>query len=648
MTAGIKITKKEIIQEIRKAWKNGEDITPGAVDKNKLKRYYKSNSTNNHFPSWQQAIERAGIPYASAIKRNKEIKKERKERQNEEKEKEFLKELIIAHNNGIDLSSSALQKDKKNNYLYYKGQSIYYKEHKALFWETALKKANLPLEEIIKQQKWTKEKIILILKNKAKAKEDLLISNIGSGLEKAIYRIFGNYEQALISAKINPKKAIINHIQTKEEILEEIISLHSQGIDINYTKLLHSNIKEYRNLVNKSIKRFKKSWKEIVEKAGIDYTPYIVKRRDRTKEVIIKEIKEIQAKGEQLNVSNIVNKYPSLISAATKKYSSWRQAIEACGMDYSKVKQQAEPLTENQIIDIIKEAHSLNYDLNVSAILKLRKDNPLKRAYNASLNNFGSWRNAIKYAGIDYEKIKKVKTHSLRNITNTILEAAKNGHTLKPSKITNPDLKNTYHAATRKKISWKKLIEKNNIQIDYKLRNCWKGEQSILEYLRQKYTYGIVTAPTSDRNFAAAARSYFPTIKEAVEKAGLIYSIKGKITEELIMNNHNMEILYKYNKGFLQKIVDETYYSTWDKLRRRIDKQDLENEAFTLFVDSLPKKPAKEDLREYSKPIIAEGLKNFIKINYNDILFSEEIFFDLFRSDKKILKQNTEDQYNQI
>lgn len=107
-----------------------------------------------------------------------------------------------------------------------------------------------------------------------------------------------------------------------------------------------------------------------------------------------------------------------------------------------------------------------------------------------------------------------------------------------------------------------------------------------------------------------------------------------------------MEILYKYNKGFLQKIVDETYYSTWDKLRRRIDKQDLENEAFTLFVDSLPKKPAKEDLREYSKPIIAEGLKNFIKINYNDILFSEETFFDLFRSDKRILKQNTEDQYN--
>jgi hypothetical protein len=645
MTNHQKITDEEIRSGILEAWNNGEDITPSAMEQSPYKKFYKAYSSHGHFKYWKETVENTGTSYKDVELRHKKIQEKKRIIILETRKKEFLEELVTAHNNHINLSGGTIQKDKVNSHLYHRAKTIY-RDKGRLFWETALKESNLPLDEIIIQQNWTPKKIILTLQEKVKSKEDLSSNNLGTGLEKAIHREYGSKENALIKAKKSPKKLINYRRETDDDLINGIKKMHSCGINLNYTTLLHSRNKNYKRLVSKSIKRFKKAWGKIVEeKAGIDYTPYIVKRTNRTKDKILLEIKEIEANGEPLNIGYMQDKHPALVSAAQTAYKSWRATIEAYGLNYADVKKQIEPLSKKEIRKRIRTAHDAGRDLSISAMLKLDKKDPLKEAYHASFSNFENWKTAIKEEGLDYEKIRRYKSHSIRSIANTVVEAAKNDQSLKPSEMTDPTLKQTYAAAQRRNIPWKRFIEQNNIKLDYTLHNSWKNENQILNYLRQTYTTGVATGISKDKHVSGSIKTFFNTAKEAAEKAGLIYSRTGRIDGAILDNKCNTEILYKYNQGFLQEIVDDVYHSLWDKVKNRIDKQDLEIEAFAIFIESLHEKPAKANLRDYTKPIIVEGLKSFMNNHYKEVLFTKDVFFDLQTLENSRMNESLEDEY---
>ncbi|MFH1803007.1 MAG: hypothetical protein ABH864_06195 [archaeon] len=163
----------------------------------------------------------------------------------------------------------------------------------------------------------------------------------------------------------------------------------------------------------------------------------------------------------------------------------------------------------------------------------------------------------------------------------------------------------------------------------------WENGAQILEYLKENFSAGVVTGASNDRNFAAATRTYFGTVPEAVRKADLIYSKSGRVTKAMVEDPRNVGILYSCNAEFLQQIADKVYFGARYGKRRTLDQGDLVSEGFMRFLEVLPDKPPKEGIRKFTywpvrKALLDQNREMFGK----EATFGEEVYFDLFRADK--------------
>jgi hypothetical protein len=92
--------------------------------------------------------------------------------------------------------------------------------------------------------------------------------------------------------------------------------------------------KEHSTLYANACKAFG-SWKQALEACGIEYES---SRNNRkwTRERIVKEIKRLKAEGRSLRPSVLrKNGMTTLLSATEYHFGSWKRAVEACGINYS-------------------------------------------------------------------------------------------------------------------------------------------------------------------------------------------------------------------------------------------------------------------------------------------------------------------------
>ena len=141
MTRGVQHTKDEIINAIKAAWEKGEDLRTAAVQKGPMRWAFRS--YGYYFESWKKTLAAAGISY-------KDVKSRAKERDR----LRFLEDLAEAHAMGVDLSAAALQQGNRSLYdrskRYYEGRFA---------WENALTDAGLPVEKIVRQRRWDRDKV---------------------------------------------------------------------------------------------------------------------------------------------------------------------------------------------------------------------------------------------------------------------------------------------------------------------------------------------------------------------------------------------------------------------------------------------------------------------------------------------------------
>jgi hypothetical protein len=103
---------------------------------------------------------------------------------------------------------------------------------------------------------------------------------------------------------------------------------------------------------------------------------------------------------ERLNSHYYATTYPDVHAAAERLFGSWKAAIEAAGLDYSKVRRYKR-WSRDKVIRKIKEAYAKDKPINSNA---KQKNN--KALYMAAIKRFGNWENAVKSAGINYRKVR--------------------------------------------------------------------------------------------------------------------------------------------------------------------------------------------------------------------------------------------------
>ncbi len=189
-----------------------------------------------------------------------------------------------------------------------------------------------------------------------------------------------------------------------ETIVGIIRELHERGVDLSPTGIRKTHGPLFSSARSKS--HFG-SWRGAVEAAGIDYST--VKRGEQvwSPARIIRGIRAAYERGEDLLSVSFKNRNKKLYSAACAKryFGSWRKALIAAGLDYDKMRGE-HFWSPQRIIRKIRELHAAGQPLNWSRI-----DKTCPSLYRAARRkeNFGSWRSALRAAGVDEDARQRGK-----------------------------------------------------------------------------------------------------------------------------------------------------------------------------------------------------------------------------------------------
>ncbi|HTW90309.1 MAG TPA: hypothetical protein VMH22_01185 [bacterium] len=129
---------------------------------------------------------------------------------------------------------------------------------------------------------------------------------------------------------------------------------------------------------------------------------------------VLRMIGELSRGGKPLNSGYIARNHPALAYAGRKFYGTWENTIKAAGLDYETIRRKSF-WSKDEIVSQIRTLKAAGEALNVSAAERTHGG-----LVGAAAVYFGSWRQAIKAAGLDYAKIKRQKEWSKAEIVSEI------------------------------------------------------------------------------------------------------------------------------------------------------------------------------------------------------------------------------------
>jgi len=339
-------------------------------------------------------------------------------------------------------------------------------------------------------------------------------------------------------------------------------SLNAQNAKTNYGSVYNAACK----------KRYFGSWRSAVEAAGFDYNA-IKKETKRkaalkctkwTKEIIIQKIIELYKNGESLANSKVRIKYATLRMAARDKFGSWKNAIEAAGLNYDKINLRAneEKWNKKKVTNRILLIYQEGGDISNTHLRKV--NNSLLKA---GINHFGNWRKAVESTGIVYDTILKCVPYKWNK--SKVIEELRRVHNLGEELSDDNISKNRnalYNAGRKYFGNWKSAVEATGFdytQIRHYQQQYWSKEK-IVKSILQLNKKGVdlndneIARTNGALRSIACSRRYFGSWRNAIEAAGFNYK---DICKDL--NN-------EARKGFLfEKYCEQIFGLLNPKLKRQ-------------------------------------------------------------------------------
>lgn len=184
--------------------------------------------------------------------------------------------------------------------------------------------------------------------------------------------------------------------------------------------------------------------------------------RKWSKESIALEILRMFQSGEDLNYAYVSQNQVALLRAATRYFGSWRSAIEYAGLNYEDIRRY-KSWSRERILDRIRELHEKGEDLSWRHV-STRLD-PQLAAAATKRKHFGSWRNAVAAAGLDYGMIRRYREWDEEKIKESLRELYEKGVDLNAKHMEEYDI-TLITAARRRFDSWDQALTAAGL--DYK------------------------------------------------------------------------------------------------------------------------------------------------------------------------------------
>ncbi|MBI4098748.1 MAG: hypothetical protein HY437_01785 [Candidatus Magasanikbacteria bacterium] len=274
------------------------------------------------------------------------------------------------------------------------------------------------------------------------------------------------------------------------------------------------------------------SWRKAIEATGLTYDDVRVLHHVCpvwSKEKIIVTIKEMHGRKQPLNYYHVETKKPRLLGAAVTHFGGWAQAIDAAGLDYSKLRKWRLQRSWSKTAIVTEVIRRANEGLSIRGNDIFREDQGL---YKAAMQHFGKrgWAKARVLAGFDPIDPRPDKIWNKQTIRQEILRLIKNGIALNTSSLEGTAYNYIIVAGHRVFGSWAKAIRAAGL--DYgKIRKGrekgWWTKPRIIMCIRNLEKRGFRLSHSTLRNthrpLLEAARMYFGSWSQAVEAAGISY-----------------------------------------------------------------------------------------------------------------------------
>lgn len=186
--------------------------------------------------------------------------------------------------------------------------------------------------------KWSKESIAAEIRHAHASGEDLSYSGVtknNMALLRAATRYFGGWEAAVTFAGLCYDDLRKYRVWTNERIVERIRELRGQKADLSWRQV---SGKTDPGLAAAAVRPAHfGSWRAAIEAAGLDYER-IRRYRRWTREGVLHALCARQARGGQaMNAKALEINDVALLTAARRRFVSWKRALTAAGVEEQRV-----------------------------------------------------------------------------------------------------------------------------------------------------------------------------------------------------------------------------------------------------------------------------------------------------------------------
>ena len=235
----------------------------------------------------------------------------------------------------------------------------------------------------------------------------------------------------------------------------------------------------------------------------------VISVRKWSQESIGLEIRRMFESGEDLNYANIAHDQVALLRAATRYFGSWRAAIEFAGLNYDDIRRY-KTWSRDRILERIRELYTQGEDLSWRHVST--KVDPQLAAAATKRKHFGSWREAVAAAGLDYGLIRRYREWDENTIKERLCELHEQGVDLNAKNMEEYDI-TLITAARRRYDSWDKALTAAGL--DYRqivLRAPFKRRRALVPTVATRTHHRAPETP--------------PTRREAFDKTGSVEKIE--------------------------------------------------------------------------------------------------------------------------
>lgn len=244
--------------------------------------------------------------------------------------------------------------------------------------------------------------------------------------------------------------------EAKADLIRRIRQLHRAGKPLNYSAVRSS---QGQMLVH-ARQQFG-TWRQAVVAAGIDYDGLSLIQR-WSKPVIVRQLQDLRRSKSFSDIRSLSQEYPKLYQACIRHYGSGRSALKAAGIDYQELLgEHPYRWTRKQIVAEIQRRMEAGKTLCRMEIL--RNEPRMKRFCYAATHQFGNWSKALRAAGLNPDRIRNRDGMWPRErVLTGIRRRYEQGKFLNTDLMLRDDL--PLHAAGRRHFgTWKEAIEKAGI-----------------------------------------------------------------------------------------------------------------------------------------------------------------------------------------